>query len=58
MTDFDYYCRHCDFFLSSKDGQVHAIDENDPKCEYCNRPVQSEPDPNEGSYDTLDEKRL
>ena len=54
MTDFKWYCPWCDYFL--EDTQVKGIDANDPRCEYCNHPVDSEPDPNEGTYDTLEEK--
>ena len=56
MTDFKWYCPWCDYFL--EDAQVKGIDDNDPCCQYCNHPVDSEQDPNEGTHDTLEEKYL
>ena len=57
-----HYCAHCDMFLKLEEGEVwypaDDVDKIDARCTYCNRDVQTEPDPNEGPYDTLEEKAL
>ena len=56
MKNLKYYCPWCDYYL---DDDTVRIDElNDPRCSYCNHPAESLPDPNDGAYDTLEEKRL
>ena len=52
-----YYCPHCDYILESKSVIRWVDDDQDRRCCYCNNPVESEPDPNEGPYDTLEEHR-
>ena len=55
MEDYKYYCPHCDYFLVD---EFVRWTEGDPVCKYCNLPVHVESDPNEGAYDTLEEKQL
>ena len=51
-----WYCSWCDWFL--KDADVFDVEENDPRHKGCGKSVDSEPDSNEGMYDTLEEKDL
>ncbi len=48
MEDYKYYCPHCEWFWVG----------DELYCVECLQPLESEPDPNEGPYDTLEEKAL
>ena len=54
MEPNKWYCPWCDWFLTDED--VYGIEENDPRHKGCGKSVDSEPDTNEGTYDTLEEK--
>ena len=56
MTDCKYYCPWCDYYL--EDMNVWTDSYNEPRCSFCNNPVESLPDPDEDIYDTLEEKYL
>ena len=56
MKDFNWYCSTCDEYLENK--EVTFEETHDPKCGGCGNPVQGPEDPNDGPYDTLEEKNL
>ena len=54
MESHEWYCPHCDIYTNN----VYGEKNNDPRHIPCMQPVDSALDPNEGSYDTLEEKAL
>lgn len=54
--DFDWYCPYCDEYLTGEDVTYEEM--HDTKHGGCGYPVQGLPDPNDGPYDTLEEKYL
>jgi len=56
LDDAEWYCPYCDEYLYGE--EVTFEETHDPRCNGCGYPVQSEADPNEGAYDTLEEKYL
>ena len=60
MTDYKYYCPHCDLFLTVDDVWWDTPDPatQSPHCNYCNLPADHKPDPYDKGYDTLEEKEL
>ena len=52
----EWYCPYCDEYLLPE--EVTFEEKHDKRVGGCGYPVQSKPDPNEGPYDTLEEKWL
>ena len=61
MISFPYFeadliCAICEQIWWSKDDVIENKD--DPRCPYCGAELSYIPDPNQGPYDTLEEKWL
>jgi hypothetical protein len=54
--DFVWYCPHCDEYLAPE--EVTFEEKHDVREGGCGHTVQSQSFPDEGSYDTLEEKYL
>jgi len=56
MRDFEWYCPYCEEYLYPE--EVTFEETHDEREGGCGHPVQGIPDPNDGPYDTLEEKYM
>ena len=56
MNELEWYCPYCDEYLYPE--EVTFEETHDKRAGGCGYPVDGAPDPQEGPYDTLQEKYL